>query len=247
MAVVNPIKHLTRREALRSTAATLSAEETIGQISPGVRICGVTKGQFSLLDLLRAILKQTGPADVQLTTWSSGIRDAQTAYWLLHSGAIRSLRLITDSSFPIRQPQYAAKLLELFGESAIYCSKVHCKVALITNEDWSIVVHSSMNLNRNPRFEQFDLDDDRGLADWWAELFDEIREHACEGFLFGNAVAEERFKAALVDIERRRERANRLDAADLSSDPPDNEIDADPLEGLLSDLNLDDLLGDLNL
>lgn len=198
------------------TAATESADETIGKLAPNVRICGITKGHFSLLDLIRAVLKQTGPCDVQLTTWSSGIRDAQTAKWLIESGDIRTFRILTDRSFPVRQPQYTKKLLELFGADSIHCSKVHCKVAVLRNDDWNIVIRSSMNLNRNPRFEQFDLDDDLDLAVWWCNIFDEIRDGLDSGFLFGSADVEVAFEKVWADKKKRTQAPKR--DLDLSSD-----------------------------
>ena len=230
MARVRSIKILPKAEALMVTSATKSAADTLGEISKGIRICGVTKGQFSLLDIIRAILDQTGPADVQLTTWTSGIRDAQTAAWLLNSGVIRSFRMITDRSFPIREPDYCNKLLELFGEESIVCSRIHCKVAIIQNENWSVVIRSSMNLNRNPRFEQFDLDEGADFAKWWCDLFDEVRSHMEPGFRFGSEEVPAAFEAALR--QKKEEADNRRRRGfDIGSD---------------FEMNLDDLLGGID-
>lgn len=150
-----------------------TASECLGVLTPGVSICGLTKGQFSLLDLLRAVLAQTGPADVVVSTWATGIRDAENARLLLQRGQIRSFQLLTDRSFATRQPAYCAAVREIFGDAAIRATNTHAKFALIGNDAWKVAIRSSMNLNKNPRFEQFDLDDD-------ATIYEFFRHHVAE-------------------------------------------------------------------
>jgi len=40
-------------------------------------IFGFTKGQFSMVDLLEALLERTGEADVMISTWTAATRDLQ--------------------------------------------------------------------------------------------------------------------------------------------------------------------------
>ena len=186
------------RKAARLVRAPLeTAEAALGTLTPGCRIFGMTKGQFSLLDLLRAILAQTGPADVVISTWTAGIRDAENADALMDTGAIRSLTLLTDRSFPTRKPEYCARLLEIFGADAIRCTRTHAKFLIIRNERWNLAVRSSMNLNRNPRFEQFDIDDDPALCDFVMEHVREMLQDAPRGFDFATAECDRAFAAAL--------------------------------------------------
>jgi hypothetical protein len=124
-------------------------------------------GQFSLLDLVEAVLAETGPANVTVSTWTSGIRDIERAAWLLESGSIKSFALLTDRSFPGRQPAYCRALVARFGVGAIRSTRTHAKFALIRNDGWNICIRSSMNLNANPRFEQFDLDDSTVLCEYF--------------------------------------------------------------------------------
>lgn len=173
------------------------AQKCIGTLERGGRIVGLTKGQFSLLDLIRAVLAQTGPADVRLSTWSIGIRDAETAAWLLRGEDIRSLQLLVDRSFPGRQPQYAGRVVALFGADALVVTRVHAKVALIAAGDWKIAISSSMNLNRNPRFEQFDLVDSAEVHGFYAAWFDEMAVSSPHGLKFDEHDAEQAFTRAL--------------------------------------------------
>ena len=52
-------------------AKTGSARQAIGQLARGMELYILTYGQFSLIDALIAIVEQTGPADVTLSTWTA--------------------------------------------------------------------------------------------------------------------------------------------------------------------------------
>jgi hypothetical protein len=143
------------------------AEAVLAPVVQGMRLTGMTGGQFSLLDIVRALLSATGPADVVVSTWTTGIRDAEAAAWLLDNGAMRSFLLLTDLSFKSRQPRYCEALLRRFGREAVKVTRTHAKFALVHNADWALVCRSSMNLNTNTRFEQFDVDDDRSLLEFF--------------------------------------------------------------------------------
>lgn len=150
-------------------APTQIGRKVLGELTPGCRVCGLTKGQVSALDLARAMIEHAvadgGPVDVIIATWSTGLRDVETAAWLLRHGAIRSLKLITDHSFRSRKPQYIERMVELFGDEAICLTRTHAKFVVVRNERWNLVLRTSANLNRNPRIEQFDLDDNAKIAE----------------------------------------------------------------------------------
>ena len=156
-------------------AAVETATSAIGTLTKGCRIIGITKGQFSLLDLIKAVLEQTGPAHLLVSTWTAGIRDAENAGFLLERGELLSMQLLTDRSFPTRQAKYCRRVREIFGDDAITITNVHAKFAVLTNEQWSVTIRSSMNLNRNRRFEQFDLDDDQAIAAFFLGFADECQ------------------------------------------------------------------------
>jgi hypothetical protein len=161
-----------------------SVAEAVGPIERHCEIFGVTKGQFSLVDLLLHLLEGTGPADVVISTWTAAGADIEHAFKLLASGAIRSLRFIVDFSFPSRQPAYSAALRERFGDGAIRVCKNHCKFVLIRNERWNLTVRTSMNLNENRRLENFEISDDAALAGYLTAVVADLFEFqaAGEGF-----------------------------------------------------------------
>jgi hypothetical protein len=136
-----------------------------------------------------------------VSTWTTGIRDAENAALLVERGSIRSLRLMTDRSFPTRQADYCARVCELFGPDAIVCTRTHAKFALIWNESWSVVIRSSMNLNRNPRFEQFDLDDSPELLAFFRAFVDDVARLTRSGVKASTSETDAAFEEALRVID----------------------------------------------
>ena len=151
------------------------ASRAVAGLVQGGRVLGMTTGQFSMIDLLRACLAKTGPADLWLSTWTAGIRDIRNAAFLLERGPIQSLRLLVDRSFASRKPKYCAAITRLFGDAAIRCTFTHAKVAIVRNADWAITIRSSMNLNKNPRFENYDIDESREIAAFFERHFTEMQ------------------------------------------------------------------------
>jgi len=187
------------RSASFRIAGVETAEECIGTLEPGARIVGLTKGQFSLLDLIRAVVRQTGPADVALSTWTMGIRDAENVSWMLESGQLRRFVMLTDRSFVKMKPDRVRRIEEVFGKGSVRVSRTHAKVALVRCGDWRVSIRSSMNLNRNRRWEQFDLDDNAEIFGFFDRWFVEMAEKMPEGCSPPGSVVHSVFEDALED------------------------------------------------
>lgn len=155
-----------RKRTVRRTINAATAADAVGQITPGCEIYGLSKGQFSLVELIDHVLDATGPADVTISTWTAAGADLAHTNDLLRSDRIRSARWLVDYSFPNRQPAYCAQLRQLFGDDAIRATANHAKFVLITNDNWNVVIRTSMNLNLNRRLENYELSDDPELAAW---------------------------------------------------------------------------------
>jgi len=174
-------------------APAQSAKDCIGNLTQGCSIIGVTKGQFSLLDLIKAVSDQIGPASLTVSTWSTGIRDTQNLGILIDQGAFSSVRLCLDRSFAGRQPQYLAGVIETWGIENIRMTRNHAKFFMLRNDTWNICCRSSMNLNRNPRLEQFDIDNSLEMCDFFENVIDEIFEKMPEGLTKKVAVCDQVF------------------------------------------------------
>ena len=69
-----------------------------------------------------------------------------------------------------------ADIADLFGPEAIRSTRTHAKFALVRNEAWNVVITSSMNLNLNPRCEQFEMTDDVERCGMFAGFVDALFE-----------------------------------------------------------------------
>lgn len=159
------INHAMRGEA---------AQTAIGKIYKGMEIFGITKGQFSIIDIICHLVDQVGVCDVVICTWTAATGDIQRVNDLVYNDKIEKLSFILDRSFITRKP----KEFDFLNERCeVVISNVHAKFVTIKNKDWNIVVRSSMNLNKNSRIECFEVSDDVVLYDYVTEIFKDIQAH----------------------------------------------------------------------
>jgi len=162
---------------------TKNASVAIGGFKNGCRIMGLTRGDFSLIDLIYAVLKKTGKANVSCVTWSAGIRDVHSIKWMLDSNLINKFTLITDHSYKTRQKKYAASIEQVFGVENIRTSEVHAKFVLISNNDFRVVIRTSMNLNANKTCESFELDESIEIFDFYNKFVSFVNDNQKPGFV----------------------------------------------------------------
>jgi len=163
-----------------------TASQAVGYIEKNTDTFILTYGQFSLIDALLAILDQTGPAHIAISTWTAAHGDLTRSAELLETAEILSFRMIVDRSFKTRQPNYHAHMLKLFGPNCIRAINTHAKFMTIRNATWNIVVRTSMNLNTNPRLENIEISDNKKFAEFFEtivnDLFNEVKpnEQKCD-------------------------------------------------------------------
>jgi len=155
-------------------------EACVGDIYAGMALFSITRGQFAMLDVIQHCLTQMGPSRVTLWTWCIADYEFATFEWLLRSGAISSALLIIDRSGEqqvskarsfrdgsLEKGEGHSALMrrwqDKFGPESIKVCMCHAKMATVSNEEFKIVIRGSMNLNHNPRFEQFDLSEGGGV------------------------------------------------------------------------------------
>lgn len=139
-----------------------NAAEFIGTLQPRINRFGLSKGQFSLIDILDAITAQTGPAHLTLSTWTAARADLSRLEEMLAERFV-TVRFLLDFSFQRRQPSLIAHIRKLFGDQSIVVTRNHAKFCLISRDDWRLVIRTSMNLNHNPRLEDVEIKDDPDL------------------------------------------------------------------------------------
>jgi len=126
------------------------------------------------MDLLAVLFEITGPAHLSISTWTASPHEIQSLKAMADRGTVLGTRWLIDFSMARRDPAATSQLREAFSHDNVRVAQVHAKFALIQNRDWKVACRSSMNLNMNPRFEDFQVADDPELAQFLNAILDEI-------------------------------------------------------------------------
>lgn len=162
-SVTREFRHGTRGE---------SAARCIGEITKGCDIFGLTKGDFSMIDILRHVAKEIGPCRIDCGTWTAAAAEIGQAFDMLKDGNILAMRFLVDRSFPARQPKYFHALRVRFGDDCIRMARFHAKFILLENDNFSVAVRTSMNLNLNERIEFYELSEGSPISGYLSQIMD---------------------------------------------------------------------------
>lgn len=174
---------------------TANSDDAVSGFTKGCHIMGLTMGDFSLIDLIRSTLEKTGAAELYIATWSAGIKDAHQVKWMLDAKLIRGVRLLTDHSYVNRQRKYAASIEELFGKENIRTSEMHAKFVVIKNEQYSVTIISSMNLNANKTCETFTIYENEEITGFYMNFINHHFENMRDGFERSSAIVNKALKS----------------------------------------------------
>jgi hypothetical protein len=152
MAESAPAKRRTR--AVESFG---SASECIGTIEQGISLFAVTRGQFSMLDIINVAIRQVGPCEVSTWTWAIADYEVECFESFMQNKSITKGRLIIDRAAENKNANVIQRWRDCFGDSSVRVCKNHAKIATVQTDKYRILIRGSMNLNFNPRFEQFDI------------------------------------------------------------------------------------------
>lgn len=142
---------------LRVVESFQSAAECIGTITPGLGLFAITRGQFSMIDATLACLDQAGPSDISLWTWTIAEYEIECLERLRNDGRVKSGTLIIDHGARNKNAGLIHQWKSTFGPESVRYVLNHAKIVTIQSGRFKLLLRGSMNLNFNPRFEQFDL------------------------------------------------------------------------------------------
>lgn len=168
------ISKQSHKRDIRDLRRKETAREAIAGFDKDTEIYGFTKGQFSIIDIIEAMLEITGPAHLTVSTWTAATTDVTTVIQFVQQQLCSSSRWLVDYTFQQRTPELAKRIRDVFGADAIRVGKNHAKFFMLQNEQWDIICPTSMNLNFNPRFENFMIRNDPDMCRFHQAIFDEI-------------------------------------------------------------------------
>lgn len=175
---------ISRRQSAKARRRTLSIESmqnarnTIGPLHKDMSIFAMTRGQFSMIDVINALLDQISykGADTEISVWTWAIADydIEVLSQLMERQEITRASLIIDISAEGRNADLMAQWRDRFGADTVKSCRNHAKITRIWNNEWQFLARGSMNLNYNPRFEQFDLTEGGNDFDIVAKIESEL-------------------------------------------------------------------------
>ena len=142
----------------RAVEGFKTASEVIGPIERGMSLFTITRGQISMIDVIRHVVDQaSGPVTASVWTWCIADYEVEAFEYFFREKAIQSATLVIDRSAEQRNVELIDRWRSRYGEAAVRVCMNHAKIATIACTKFKVLARGSMNLNFNPRFEQFDL------------------------------------------------------------------------------------------
>ena len=137
------------------------------EFTPGTCIHYISKGQWSLHELISWLLHITGPADVMVTSFSLSETAIRSFLHLIDAGLIKSLKCLFDIS--TKKNKFDLLMFAQQVSGKIYLNTNHSKLILIENDQHRVIIQSSANLTVNRRFEAGAIFVDHHLSDRMAD------------------------------------------------------------------------------
>ena len=130
---------------------------SIGPLERGMALFAVTRGQWSMIDAIMYVLDRMGGGSLSVWTWVVADYEIKAVTSLMLRGDIRAATMVVDISADNRNREMLAEWRSFFGPDSVRIVRNHAKIARVWNDEYRFLLRGSMNLNWNPRFEQFDL------------------------------------------------------------------------------------------
>lgn len=169
---------LQKNREIRHAMYGENARLAIGKLTKGCEIYGLTKGDVSLVNIIEAVLKQTGRAKVICATWAASGYDVTKLECLCQNDLIKDICFILDYSAQQKLNNTGFEIMNSYFPNKIFLTKTHAKFVLIKNDEWNICIRTSMNLNENKRIENFEISDCEILYNYMHEIASDIIAHS---------------------------------------------------------------------
>ena len=145
---------------------------------------------LQVADILQWILDQTGPAIVQMTSFSISEEFLRRIFFIGKSGLLKSLDIVLD----FKATNKTLILWPFIAQTVEHCylASNHSKIMLVYNDKWSVSVVMSQNLTRGNRFESGFISTDKALFENLHQQVDYVitRQSVPFNEVFANAIGE---------------------------------------------------------
>ena len=162
-----------------TVSEVLTSPNQLGTIEQGKTKHFYSNGAFNLIQLTLYVLKQTGPANVFLSTYSIAEDSITALRRQLDCGNIRNIRYLIDNRVRTISPKPFEHLVKAFP-GCYRCTALHAKVVCIDNDDWHISIVGSQNATHNPKLERGIIHTDKEVWEFDNKIMQNVFDEATE-------------------------------------------------------------------
>lgn len=145
--------------------------DSLGALCQNSSIWYMTQGKWSTHELLLHLLKQTGPANLTIATYSMTEDPVRVLVEQKRMGFLKDVLIVADKRFRGQQPE-AFQLAE--QNFTVKLKDIHAKVMVLRNEQWNIVVLGSAIFTRNKRNEAGVILENADMAAFYESVIAEL-------------------------------------------------------------------------
>lgn len=142
----------------------------------GERAFTVSDRTWGLPEAVARTLRLTGPATVDVCTYSLGVDTVNDCLFAVKTGRSLGFRvLVHDRMVATRKGRGWSTILRRVGRDNVRVGRAHAKFALISAAGWDVAIVTSGNMNANRAQESFSWEEGRGRVSFQAlrAFFDE--------------------------------------------------------------------------
>lgn len=163
-----------RARSARAVESFGCAAEAIGPVEAGMSLFAITRGQWSMIDAILHVLDCVGEARISLWTWTVAEYEIQVLTRLRRDKRLKAGLLVIDHGARNKNAGLIREWKETFGPESVRYVLNHAKIATVEGGGLRLALRGSLNLNYNPRFEQFDITEGGPDFDLIRQIEDEL-------------------------------------------------------------------------
>lgn len=154
----------------------LKLKALLQEIKPGVSVHYVSKGDWSMHDLVMQLLNTYSPAEIYMSTYA--LRETPLRQLILaqQKGLITSLNMLIDYRAKVRTPEVFQ--LAQMNANRLFLIAIHAKVCVLKVGDVFVSIVTSSNWTTNPKIEAGVVTMDKIIGEFHIDWMTKTMENA---------------------------------------------------------------------
>ena len=151
-------------------------KKLVGSLVPGKIVHFLSKGDWSMHDLIVEILNNHYPAELYFTTYALREMSVRQLLQAISTGRLLAVHILIDMKAKSRTPDVIQ--LAQMNVNRVFLTSIHAKVAVIKTADRYFSINGSANWTVNPRVESGTISLSENVGKWHIEWMEKIMNNA---------------------------------------------------------------------